>query len=182
MKKILIGFLLFFSFQLFAQKEEEKIAWTQDIKLSWKDFKATPNPNHSFDAMTNSGISYSYSYATGPEGIQDFEYSVESFFYPQRSWVKKGEESEHLLAHEQLHFDISELHARILNQKLLEYVPNKNIKRDLKKIYTEVERAREKMQNLYDKETKHSQDKAASAKWQKLVEQELEKHQETTKR
>jgi len=90
--------------------------------------------------------------------------------YPSLSWVKRGQMSDHLLMHEQLHFDISELHARIMRKRLEEYKAGENIRRDLNKMYKLVERMRINMQERYDEETEHSKNKMAQEKWKSKIE------------
>ena len=115
MKKsgLLICLLLFFSIT-FSQEEQEKIKWQANRHLTWNDFKAAPDTTLSYSANTNSGISYSWNYSTAT-GVPVLEHEVFTNFYPNRSWVQDDiHDEEYLLGHEQLHFDISELHARKL--------------------------------------------------------------------
>lgn len=177
MKSLFFGFLMFFSVAAMGQENEDKILWQENSKLSWNDFRGEVPENYNYHANTSSGMTYSFSFAQGPNGIEDFKYEVYSTFNPYKSWVKLKDASAHLLAHEQLHFDISELHARILKMKISKYHPTKNAKDDLKQMYEETKKMREKMQTLFDEETQHSMNKQESAKWQKLVERELKKYE-----
>ena len=105
-------FFLLFGLSVQAQLPENRHIWREQ-PLQWEDFQDTPDAANPFHANTSSGLSYSWSLKTSIKG-SELNYQVESFFNPDLSWVKPGKESLHLLAHEQLHFDITELHARKL--------------------------------------------------------------------
>lgn len=174
MKKILIPFIFICFFQLNAQDSQQKIHWEKNRPLSIADFKANPPENLDYEANTNSGISYSWTYATNT-GEQVLNYDVKSNFYPNLSWMRDVEEEAYLLAHEQLHFDISELHARKLRKLLSEYVIGRTVRRDLKYLYTTVEKQRIAMQEKFDKETDHSQIKEQEFRWRKYLLKELQR-------
>ncbi|MDR5590762.1 DUF922 domain-containing protein [Christiangramia sp. SM2212] len=170
--------ILFFSFvSAFGQEEQPKIKWHENRQLSWEDFKAEPDNSIAYSANTNSGIGYSWNYSTA-SGIPEFQHEVYTNFYPNLSWVKDIQNEEYLLAHEQLHFDISELHARKLRKILESYEIGRNIRQDLKRLYNVVESDRVAMQNRFDKETAHSENKTAELKWRHFVAEELFKLQD----
>ncbi|TPN84753.1 DUF922 domain-containing protein [Aquimarina algicola] len=146
-----------------------KFSYTERSELAWSDFRGRPDIGSHFDASVNTGITYQWSYGKD-KGAIELNYQVDSFCYPSLSWVKKGQMSDDLLSHEQLHFDISELHARIMRKRLKEYKAGKNIRRDLNKMYKLVERMRIIMQERYDEETDHSKNKEGQKKWEKKVE------------
>ena len=168
-----ILFLLFSAENSFSQ-DQVKIEWEEGETLSWADFKATPKKGVAYEANTNSGISFSWSYST-ESGQPVLKYEVVTNFFPLLSWVKEAEEDEYLLGHEQLHFDISELHARKLRKAIDEYEPGRSIRRDLNTLYEKIEKERVAMQKLFDAETNHSIDEKAESRWRKFIRAELEK-------
>jgi hypothetical protein len=173
MKSLLGCFLiLLLPLSNFAQGENEKIRWEANLPLTWEDFKAKPDRSNSYSANTNSGISYSWSYSTNT-GEPVLKHEVYSNFYPQLSWVKEIHDETYLLAHEQLHFDISELHARKLRKALDEYQIGRNIRQDLKRLYNKIEAERAAMQEQFDKETLHSENREAELNWRKFIAGEL---------
>jgi hypothetical protein len=176
MKKQIFNGLLFLliSFGVQAQMEEERLKWGAN-SLTWENFKATPDQNSPFTANTSSGISYSWSLKSSVLG-KEYNYEVHSFFNPEESWVKNSG-STHLLAHEQLHFDITELHARKLRKALSEFdfKKTREVKPALQAIYQKVEIERASMQNKFDLETRHSMEEAAQLKWQQYITEELKK-------
>ncbi|WP_037320306.1 DUF922 domain-containing protein [Salegentibacter sp. Hel_I_6] len=158
---------------LMAQ-ENEKLSWAENRVLSWDDFKASPKKHLPYKANTNSGLSFSWNATQSNQGIE-LNYEVGSNFYPNRSWVKEIEEVDYLLAHEQLHFDITELHARKLRKALSNYEPAASkIKKELNALYAEIEKQHRKMQTEFDKESNHSLNKEAELKWRIFVQEELE--------
>ncbi|SDR66896.1 DUF922 domain-containing protein [Gramella sp. MAR_2010_147] len=172
-----IGYLLFFliiSVVGFAQEKEEKILWKASRSLQWEDFKGQPDASNSYAANTNSGIGYTWSYSTA-SGKPILVHQVFTNFYPNLSWVTEIQNEEYLLAHEQLHFDISELHARKLRKALYHYEIGRNIRQDLKKLYRRIESERVFMQNQFDKETSHSEIRSAEMRWRQFVADELKK-------
>lgn len=155
-------------------QEDEKLSWAEERMLSWDDFKASPKKHLPYKANTNSGISFSWNSTERERGIE-LNYEVGSNFYPNRSWVKEIEEVEYLLAHEQLHFNITELHARKLRKALENYEAGDKMKKELDAIYSEIEQQHSQMQQQFDKETNHSINKEAELKWRHFVKLELDK-------
>lgn len=163
-------------FGSYAQETGGKIYW-QEEPLTWNDFQAPPVKSSPYQANTNAGLSYSWG-LRAENGIVELQYEVLSYFNPHLSWVVPASRNEYLLKHEQLHFDITELHARKLRRELANVTVDKlgkNAKSVLNAYYKRVEKERDLMQRKYDKETNHSINKEAEAKWQKFVKEELDK-------
>jgi len=159
---------------LFTSFSNERIAWSEDVKLTWDDFKGRPDMRSPFVAMTNSGIVFSYQVAS-ENGNLSLTTSVEAQFHPEMSWHKPEKVNNHVLQHEQGHFNITEIHARKLRKAFAEYKVTRNYERELKAIFTRINRERQIMQDRFDKETNHSQNKQKEAEWQKFIYAELKK-------
>ncbi len=176
-KTLFFIYFISISSLVFSQSEDLKIYWSEETRLTWEDFQGVPLEKTLFHANTNTGLSYSWG-LKGTSQKMELNYKVETFFYPKESWVRPTSKSEYLLKHEQLHFDISELHARKL-RKLLANVDSSKINKDsrdyLNKLYEKIDKERGAMQNAFDKESNHSLNKEAELKWQKFVENELTK-------
>lgn len=157
-----------------ADTAEERIAWSESYKLSWSDFKGTPKVGNTFVASTSSGLSFSYGFKTiNGEPTNEFNFEVEAYFYPQNSWYDPGRVSPRVLQHEQTHFDITELHARLLRKRIAEFSFSSNIKDELDALYDQVERERREMQSRYDLETDHSVIRDQEAAWVARVQELL---------
>jgi len=139
------------------------IPWKADRKLTWDDFKAKPLQGTENAALTSSNINFSFRY-----GTKGFTYSISCNFDKSRSWVRL--KTDYILAHEQAHFDIAEIHARKLNKALGEYKYNeKTVSEDVNKIYDRLMQEHHQMQVQYDRETNHSIIHEKQKEWLKKV-------------
>jgi hypothetical protein len=155
-------------------QDYETIAWSQENKLTWEDFKGkTPN-NARAAATTASGISYQFS-TSGSNGEIELDYLVSTFFYPDKSWNQPSLCDSLILSHEQLHFDISELYARKMRNRLASTSITQNVKAEVKQIYKEVLEELEEFQNLYDDQTNFSRDLEQQLIWNNKIEEALNK-------
>ena len=171
--KIFLAFIFFFLST--SQSNSEKIIWKENQKLTWNDFRGKPVRSASFVASTNTGISFQYSYSIS-NGKVAVQYSVESTFYPVGSWYLPERVSPYILGHEQAHFDISELHARILRKNLDGRKFSKRVKSEIESIYQKVEQQRRAMQTKFDAETDHSRNKEMEIKWENFISKQLAEH------
>lgn len=155
------------------------MAWSAENKLEWVHFKANSKPGADIAALTASGITFSFSVEESSErGYLSFDTTVEAHFYPEKSWYIKERANEHILAHEQLHFDLTELHVRKLRYQISKLKISSNIKKELNAIHGRVNLELAEMQNLYDFETDHSRNIEKQNNWSAFVENELIKFKE----
>ena len=152
--------------------EDEKIPWREGEKLTWEMFKGNQENVGNFVASTNSGISLSFGIRT-IEGKTKVDYDVQSYFYPNNSWYNKDKVNATILAHEQTHFDISELFARKLRAKFYTISRDRNFKEMARTTYKENEEDRVKMQDKFDRETNHSRIELAEIYWESYIEGQL---------
>lgn len=144
---------------------QQELLWQKGLLLSAKDFQAAPDNNSPHAAATYSGVRYGYDYSTNPLKLR---FEVTAFFVPERSWIKHPE-SDDLVAHEQLHFDISELHARKLRKAFATTTFGRDFQRRIKEIYADNNAERKRMQAWYDSETDHGRNRDAQQRWYALV-------------
>ncbi|MEI6489462.1 MAG: DUF922 domain-containing protein [Bacteroidota bacterium] len=150
--------------------EEEKIAWRSDTKLEWKDFKGKPNKASGNAAMTDSG----YGFETSELAEDSIKLTVVNFFYPKSSWVKLDIATPKLLAHEQCHFDITEMFTRKIRKQLLgSKFSRATLKSKLEKLFNKNQEQWKEFQEKYDSETEHSKIEKKQLEWQKKVQKEL---------
>lgn len=164
---------LLISLTNYAQLQEERKTKTFIglYKLTWDDFKLHRQATDTkFAASVSSGFDYEWDYNID-NAQQNFSFKVNTRLYPYSSWVVVSKKSEHLLAHEQLHYNISELHARKLRKLISGYANalGSNIRRDLRIINKRVQESHYKMQALYDKETEHSKNQEMQLIWNKKI-------------
>ncbi|MAN59996.1 MAG: DUF922 domain-containing protein [Flavobacteriaceae bacterium] len=173
---LLLGIVALSSFKPGLATDTEKMVWKEDRKLSWRDFKATPQPVSGYVASTHSGISFSYSLRGNGNSVS-VDYTVTSNFYPNLSWYQRKQVNAFILAHEQTHFDISELHARILRKKMSEFHFKLDSKEAIETMYAEVEAQRRVFQQRYDLETDHSRNEQAELNWRAEVANQLRQYE-----
>jgi len=170
-----IGIVLCFMLFL-GLKQDKTLTWQQDQKLTWSNYQGDVDPNNDAVALTASGITFSYAINESNKRFVNFEATVESHFYPEKSWYKEALCDSAILAHEQLHFDITELHARKFRSQLAQLVTTQAIQADLRRLHRNINRDMAKMQNTYDLETNNSMDVEQQAFWANFVTAELEKY------
>tara|TARA_R110000868_G_scaffold37543_2_gene132711 strand:+ start:365 stop:907 length:543 start_codon:yes stop_codon:yes gene_type:complete len=159
-----------------VQNHEPVLSWNTSYKLSWSDFKAKPNNNTSAVALTASGITFGFSIRqTDDNRVLSFETDVNAHFYPEKSWYKSELADNHVLGHERLHFDITELHARKFRQAISKLKTSQTIKNELRQLHKSINKDLEVMQNAYDGETDYSRNVETQVKWQLFIINELEK-------
>lgn len=155
-----------------AQEIEDSMAWDAGRKLSWEDFQGPVPPDAVPAATTASGISYTYTANLIHHEVQlDFE--VTAFFYPGESWYRPEICDAHVLQHEQLHFDISELFARKMRLRLERTAFTENVKSEVRAIYREILKELSEFQDRYDWETNFSRNKEAQNLWNQRIAEAL---------
>ncbi|MCF7560231.1 DUF922 domain-containing protein [Sabulilitoribacter multivorans] len=152
------------------------MSWNESYRLSWADFKGKPNNNVSAVAITASGITFGFSITQTDSGkVVKFSTEVNAHFYPDQSWYKKELADNHVLGHEQLHFDITELYTRKFRQRISQLRTSNSIRQELKTLHNNIIKELETAQNTYDNETDYSRNYEAQAIWKSYIEAELKK-------
>ena len=99
---------------------EPVLSCTESYKLSLQDFKSKPNLSEIVEAIIASGISFGFSIRqTDDKQVVSYSSNEDLLFYPEQSQCKFNQADNHILNHEQLHFDITELFARNLDNVLV---------------------------------------------------------------
>jgi hypothetical protein len=155
---------------VFNESEDEAtLPWMNKRRLTWDDFKCDPVRNTEAVALTSTSLGISYKI----KGNQ-FQYDVACSFSKHHSWGLM--KTPYILAHEQGHFDITEIFARKLHQKLQVYQLNdRTFKQDISTIYQKVVKEKEAYQELYDAQTDHSRKKIKQEEWLVRIDALLEK-------
>lgn len=151
------------------------MSWNESYKLSWLDFKDAPNKNVSAVAITASGITFGFSVSTTDDRVVSYTTEVHAHFYSEKSWYKKEQADRHVLGHEQLHFDITELYARKFRQRIDQIKVSHSVRGQLKTLHNAINKELSQLQNRYDSETNYSRNVDAQTKWKTYIADELEK-------
>jgi len=170
-----IIFILFSSISNYKKDindEEDRIFWSNNRKLTWDDFKGIPDTIGKSNlilttvAETSSGISLENSNTNNSKN----QYKIESIFLKNKSWTITN--SLQILAHEQLHFDLTELYARKIRKAFDSLKIRKNfIEENYIKIYNSNIKQLNDINDRYDNETYGNE--MNQNKWIKKVDREL---------
>ena len=155
-----------------VQSENNELRWNSGTPLTWDNFSGAVDLASEHDAWTFAGFRYEYNWSEVDGGIT-WTMRAHSFFDPAQSWVKKNRKSSDLLAHEQLHFNIAELHCRYFKEKCANYAFTSNMDAEIVAIYDEVFAALLQAQIDYDAESEHYENKDGQAVWNEFVAEEL---------
>jgi len=161
-----------------SQEDINRIYWSDWYRLEWTDFEAEPQDQATVAALSSIGLPYKY--VTDGEG--ELNFSINVCFIKNESWSKEDQRNNLLLQHEQIHFDIAELHRRKIVKEVLEANFTKNnYKEKLAEIIDRIWRKEYKeMQGRYDKETNYSKVIKQQINWNKFVHQQLRNHEDFT--
>lgn len=175
---------LMFMLLLAARPGGKTIEWSEGRKLTMNDFQMVAHHRNTneFSGQTSSGIEPEYS----TDG-KTLTYKVPALFDKNTSWMVYFDKKHsgdldvewmnhragtYGLAHEQKHFDITELYARKIRRMFCEEVNRGNLNRVdnmLQHYLTEWE----EFQDRYDSETQHSLDTTMQQKWDAKIERML---------
>ena len=147
---------------------EGEIRWTKDARLTWNDFTGRPDRMSNMDALTESGITFSWNCDS-----RGFRMEAYAIFVPSGSWVKEPTNS--LLLHEQGHFDITEIHARKLRKYFAEHPnPCRMGKSGIDNAAKAIIAANYQLQNEYDEATNHGESNRMQREWLTKIASELD--------
>lgn len=164
---MVLSFLSLALVSLFSVSQSNLIEWTSDRKLTWNDFKMTPDPGSQNAALTNTSINVEFGFSK-----KGLTWTIKCRFDKNKSWGRV--KNNLVLSHEQGHFDIAEIHARKLNKALKEYkFDSRTVSNDVNRIYDRVMKQHHEAQQEYDRETDFSRKVEAQLDWLKKIEGDL---------
>ncbi len=172
---VLCGFLL--SLSLFAQGPEA-IEYAATGNFTWSLFKGKVNPQHIAQMGNNTGAVTvsSLSYTTVKFTATSVILKVTAKFHPTESWTRypKLKNPGHALNHEKRHFDLCEIYARKIRQRISEtHFTRRNLNTQLKAIFAALTKEHAAEQFNYDGQTNHSIDPEQQILWNKVIDQRL---------
>jgi len=151
-----------------ASDTDSTIVWKPGARLTWNDFKGTAGPKEKLHALTSSDLNVQVS-CTDDKLTVD----VQAVFRPLESWTR-SKDSAPLLAHEQAHFDLTEIHARLMRRNLLKLrMTCTQARTQLQPLINSSFSVWQKEQDRYDEETNHGLDEKAQARWEKHIREQL---------
>lgn len=145
------------------KEDAEAIPWLEDRLLTWADFKSAPIRGTEAVASTSTSLGLAYKFQNGK-----LLYEITCSFSKTKSWGLL--KTDYILAHEQGHFDITEIYARKLYQALAGYkASGRNNQQEINRLYQQIVKEKEHFQNLYDGQTDHSRSKKSQANWEEII-------------
>lgn len=171
MKPLLLIISLLFTVQ---ETDTKEIKWTPDSYLTWDAFSRRTGPPELYKAFSYTGISYIIDSNEG-----QIEVEVTPYFMPEESWVHIDYLNEELLNHEQGHFDIAAVYAKVLELEMMKFEIDVDafMERDLAKkaeaLFYVVFAEMDDCQKRYDAETKHGTEIENQARWDRWLDQKL---------
>ncbi len=148
---------------------DRAFAWSTR-RLIWDDFQGDPPADGSEGAVTAYTI-YSAWKCRGDA----FEFRVVAGFRPRQSWVKAivlrdSVQRRTVLVHEQTHFDLAEVHARLMRRAFRDLErPCRQSDGELSALAARLGQAEKAEQRRYDAETKHGLNASQQAAWSGAV-------------
>ncbi len=119
---LLILFVLVFLLFGFHKKgkRENIIYWKKDYKLKWDDFQGLPDTTKNYLAVTTSEIADNEIPVKGQDSLKIVILTefLKDFSYKWFAHLWDTNFKTEALEHEQIHFDITEVYARKLRQKI----------------------------------------------------------------
>jgi len=159
--------LLLLLIPIFCQAQTDQIEWSESYTLKKEDFKATaPNTGDVQSIYPYCGVGYR---ALNFQLLfSNLNPVVSNSFYPDASWIDEGNDTEVLLRYAQTSWDINELAARKLRQKMHE-----NRKRlgmaTIERYLQQIVAHNTKIMSQYSKESKFARDSIMQQKWEQKV-------------
>lgn len=161
-------------FFLSSSGQDRQINWQHNIQLDWSDFQQRVGQGGIFKAFTYSGIRYEVRDRDGKVSID-----VESYFLPDESWAFQDYLSDELLAHEGLHFHITEIFARKMRREFerfevdIETFVENDLIEEVKAKYNALYDDMEVLQKKYDSETDHGLNRKIQLEWEDWIDVQL---------
>ncbi len=150
----------------------DRIAWSAARKLRWQDFAGTPPRGADGDCHSFVGLNVDWSCDDN-----HFVFHVSTTFDPIQSWVRPGARQPDLLRHEQTHFDLTEVAARKLRQRVAalgDPCASYAEIADVDNAVGDERGAWEREQQLYDRETANGTNLPNQQGWTTRTAQRLE--------
>jgi hypothetical protein len=153
---------------------EKRITWNKKRKLTWNDFKDHTNQSgdSTVSAYTYCGFDIETTQVTA---FSSPKYRVNAYFDCNSSWFNQqliGDSN--LLNHEQGHFDLSEIFARVLRKDLMNSLFKQPAFDNMQEYLREKQLIYTARQREYDRSTQHGALLRAQQNWTLTIQRELD--------
>jgi hypothetical protein len=172
-----VSIFFLFSFEFENKLYASDIDWSTDRPLTWEDFQGEVFRKSRYKAYSVSSISYKFTWHEQEDEIK-VDLNAKAYFSTFLSWSKKRKRTPELLAHEQLNFDITELHCRYFKERVNKFKYTQNVKAEVDSIYKVVYSEMLNMHIKYADETALSKNQEEEKKWNQFISDELKRLEE----
>lgn len=135
------------------------VLWEKNRRLTYKDFKGVYRSGEAHAGNTDCEFSYTCKYEK-----KQLKISSKVLFDTENSWLKFDDAA--LLSHEQIHFDIAEIHIRLFRQRCNNFSFSKaEFRTQIDSIFNLTDADCDLLQQKYDAETKNGLLKSKQKIW-----------------
>lgn len=171
---------VFFNYSVSGQCRKELvdyILWQKDKRLNYEDFQSVQDTTFLVYGYPANGAAMTKIETTFMIDVNNnLTFSVVNKFLKKKSWIKNQKPL--VLAHEQGHFDISEIYARKIRKKLKELLEKDIVEETiLSQAVNALLSELETYQQRYDEETHHGFVLEKQKIWEGNIRKELEQLQ-----
>lgn len=150
-----------------SAQEGSSVEWGNSIR--YEDFQAKPAPSDT--AAANISVTIMLGYSNTRTGSLKFK--VVAVMEKDESWIKDEFRRDHILKHEQGHFDIAHIYAKRLESTLKQKRYTSKDVQLLNEIYDNTLEEMNARQIRYDRETSGGWNALAQSKWRMFIQNEL---------
>ncbi len=156
-------------------QDSDIVSYSFKRPLVLNDFQGKPDDLSKAAAQTYSGMLIRYASQSRDSQVT-VNVMVEANFDKTKSWCRPGSRTSKTLAHEQRHFDITAIKTCELLEAIKSYPFSVNdFQKELEKLQRQKQKELDQMQDQYDSETKHGLISAMQEKWDKMIQDQLQK-------
>lgn len=167
-RKFITLIMVILAMHMQSQEIDNFIYWSKDYKVKPDDFRGKKLDSTDF-ATARSALTFEFLNIKNTV-TRDYYY-VFTIFERERSFTESKDSL--LMEHEQLHFDIQELHARKIRKAFLELKKTKATYKDYSKIYKQYLDSVHLFHERFDRKTFKSNFQDIEQQWRVRVHKEL---------
>lgn len=154
--------------------DDDTVFYNPMRKLVWDDFLAVPRRGSHYAAEIFTSFSYEGK-SSVKDGIVQLNLLLKGYMLKNSSWARSEARNDYALNHEQRHFDITKLVMERFKQKIQ---PDSLTVEDYNSIvqyqFLESYREMNRLQEQYDRETKHGINQGLQEIWNHRIDEELQ--------
>ena len=151
----------------------DELYWSKTRQLTWSDFQGKIPDSTGLSAGVSVKLKLSYEINKKLISVR-----LICFLAKKESWYK--DTTNYALNHEQTHFNIGELIARMMRKQMdsLSKAKTKISINEIKTMFESYSNKLKEMQDLYDNETNHSLNFDTEIRWESMILEKLDKLKE----